>query len=366
MSAGALISGTSRAPVAHRWRNSLALGILWGIAVSAMEAVSLPVQGEEGSGFWPLVEWIVPGWCAVGVGIAALIEVAGARFERPLLLAASVIGCALAFSALWSWMYSFDAAGDPASAMSALFPHGVDPLAAFAYQTWIVLFYGGLYFVAWRLNHGAERTREILGRASVARMKSETLLGEARLQLLRGHVEPALLLRVVSTIEWRYAHAATTADRLLAKFVNFLRLAMPMVGSGNSTLAGELALARAYDELCADLEPGRTRWTITGAAPPGLPFPALLLLPLLDEMAAASTTPFAGTIGVSGGRDSVVIAFGGATMRRADWMSADLLYRIRVALSTIHGDAWSIALNATEDPREPAFVMVLRPPHRKE
>lgn len=360
MIASATAAGTLRAPTAQRWRNSLALGILWGVAVSSMEAVSLPVQGEGGSDFWPLVEWIVPGWCVVGVGIAALVELAGARIERPISVAAAAIGCAFAFSALWSWMYSFDAGRDTASGMSVLFPNGVDPVAAFAYQTWIVLFYGGLYFVAWRLNHRAERTREVLGQASVERMRSETLLGEARLQLLRGHVEPALLLRVITEVERRYAHAASTADGLLARFVAFLRLAMPAVRSGQSTLARELALARAYGELCADLEPGGSRWTIAGEAPPDLPFPALLLLPLQDEMATAAASRFTGTIRVARDADDVVIAFGGTTLDRQDWISADLLYRMRVALSTLHGDAWSLALNRTADPGIPALVIVLR------
>jgi hypothetical protein len=362
MNASAMTAGMLQAPTAQRWRNSLVLGTLWGVAVSAMEAVGLPVQGEGGSGFWPLVEWIVPGWCVVGVGIAALVEFAGARVERPIPVAATVIGCALAFSAIWSWLYSFDAGRDRASGMFMLFPNGVDPVAAYAYQTWIVLFYGGFYYVAWRLNHRAERTRELLGQASVARMRSETLLGEARLQLLRGHVEPGFLLRVITEVEQRYAHAASTADGLLARFVAFLRLAMPAVRSGQSTLAGELALARAYGELCADLESGRSRWTITGETPPDLQFPALLLLPLLDEIAAAAASPFAGTIRVTRDADGLVIGFGGAALERSDWMSPDLLYRIRVALSTLHGDAWSLALNRTTDPGTPALVIVLRSP----
>jgi hypothetical protein len=360
MTTGALTASTPWQPAHQRWRKAAALGALWGVAVSAMEAVSLPVEGEGAPGFWPLVEWIAPGWCIVGVGIAALTEFAGAKVERPRVVAVSIVASALAFSGLWSWLYSVTGRSGGVSAMSVLFPHGVDPVAAYAYQAWIVLFYGGLYFVAWRLNWRAERARDLLAQVSMARLRTETLLGATRLELLRGHIEPGLLLRVMNEVERRGAQAGSAADDLLARLVAFLRLAMPAVRSGRSTLAEELGLASAYDDLCADLGPERSRWKVVGEAPHNLPFPALLLLPVLDEIAAASPPPFAGTIRVASSPAQVVVAFEGAAPGRRDWMSADLRYRIRVALSTLHGDAWSMTANPALAPDQPALVIVLR------
>jgi hypothetical protein len=247
-----------------------------------------------------------------------------------------------------------------------MFPQGVDALASFAYQTWTVLFYGGFYFFAWRLNDRAERTRALLGEGEIARIRAETLLGEAQLRSLRGRVEPALLLRVMSEVERRYAYPGSNADGLLARLVAFLRLAMPAVRSGESTLRGALALARAYTELLAELEPNQTKWTITGNVRADVPFPALLLLPLLDAHAAASPSPFTGSVTVGAESAGVVIRLHGGPVGPANWISGDLSYRVRVGLSTLYGNAWSMAHQETSHPTDPALVVVLGTPLPRE
>src|SRR5207245_878730 len=112
-------------------------------------SVSLPLQDEGWSSFWLVMFWILPGWSFVGVGIAFLIEVAGAKLERALPIVACMIGSALFFSAVYSSIYSIDVG--PLSRLSTIFPQGTDPFASFAYQTWVILFYGGFYYIAWRL-----------------------------------------------------------------------------------------------------------------------------------------------------------------------------------------------------------------------
>src|SRR5438046_8898110 len=118
----------------------------------------------------------------------------------------------LFFSAVYLSLYSIDVC--PLSRLSTIFPQGTDPFASFAYQTWVTLFYGGFYYIAWRLNHRAERTREILGQGELARMRTETLPGATPLQALRGPVDPRFLLRGMTEAERPYAHAACRAHSL--------------------------------------------------------------------------------------------------------------------------------------------------------
>ncbi len=341
---------------------ALLYGVLWGAGVSVLESVALPISAQNWAGFWGMVLWIAPGWCVVGVGIALLVEAAGARLEPPALLAGAVVASAFAFSALWSWLYSFAARPNQARGIAALFPQGSEPVAAYLYQAWVVAFYGGLYAVAWTLNHRAERTRQVLAQAELARMQTETMLGEAQLQALRGHVDPAFLLRVMTEVEHRYSHAPESADRLMGLLVAVLRLAMTGVRSGQSTLAGELRLVRAYAELWSELEPHRAAWAISAPEPvPGLAFPPLLLLPVLDRLAEASRTSDRGCISVARAGGDVVIRFEISGSERTGWLTPELAYRMRVGLSTLYGSAWSMAVRQAPDSREPALELVIRP-----
>jgi hypothetical protein len=342
------------------------LGVLWGGAVSAMQAVVLPLEEEAWSSIWRVVAWILPGWSAVGIGIAALIEVAGARVERPWHVAASVIGCSIGFGALWSLLYSFGAARDiAASGLATVFPHGIDPFAAFVYQTWTVLFYGGFYFLAWKLNHRLERSRELMGRLELARIDAEKLLHESQLALLRGFVDPELLLRAMAETERRFLHQGRKADALLRSLVAFLRLAMPGVRSGQSTLAGELALVAAYDELCAELESRPCKWSIAGGAP-GIPFPPLLMLPLLDALAVRSPSCERLRIEVGREPEGVVVQLFGGAIGGDDWIPPQLRYRLRVSLSALFGDAWSMSQGKGHHRADAALLLRLRPEGLKE
>jgi len=246
--------------VTARWWRPIVLGVLWGVAVSAMESVVLPVYPDAWTGFWKILAWIVPGWCVVGVGLATLIEWVGARFERTSQIVTFMIACALGLSAIYSMLYSLAPASGPRSGMSVVFPQGFDPLVALVYQFWVVLFYGGLYFVAWSLRHRSQRSRETLARVEIARIKAETMLAEEQLHRLRGRIEPQLLLRVVTEVERRYLSDGPSADELLGLLVAFLRLAMPAIRSGKSGLGAELSLVEAYDALGANLERRSRQW----------------------------------------------------------------------------------------------------------
>jgi hypothetical protein len=350
---------TSR--VARVWP-LVAAGVLWGVAVSAMESVVLPLQDGEGASFLQVMAWIVPGWSLVGIGIVALTERWGPRVAHPLTTASAMVGFALVFSALWSMVYAFE----PVRRASAHIPMAnasvADPWGAFAYQTWVVLFYGGFYVAAWKLNRKSERAREWLGRAEVARLDAENLLADAKLQLLRGSLEPGLLLRVITEVERRYMQDGPKADALLALLVAFLRRAMPAIRSGQSTLAGELAIVNAYDELTAAIESTSRRWGVQTIPFPDVPFPPLLLMPLLDELASAAASSVRGRIDVVSEAGEVTVRVFAEPVLRGDWLSPTLDYRMRVGLSTCFGEGWSMAHGRVGDPRQPVLAIALRQP----
>jgi len=347
--------------VTARWWRPIVLGVLWGVAVSAMESVVLPVYPDAWTGFWKILAWIVPGWCVVGVGLATLIEWVGARFERTSQIVTFMIACALGLSAIYSMLYALAPASGPRSGMSVVFPQGFDPLVALVYQFWVVLFYGGLYFVAWSLRHRSQRSRETLARVEIARIKAETMLAEEQLHRLRGRIEPQLLLRVVTEVERRYLSDGPSADELLGLLVAFLRLAMPAIRSGKSGLGAELSLVEAYDALGANLERRSRQWSISCVPLPDLPFPPMLLLPLVDEVASRAGQPFVGQISVSHESNAVIVRLVGGSIGNNDWISPGLEYRMRVALSTLYGVAWRLRHHSPSAMTSRALDIVLEP-----
>ncbi len=335
-------------------------GIIWGVATGAMEALSLPVVDRSWSSFGVLILSNVSAWSVVGIGIAWLVERAQWRLERPLFLAVASILATLAFSAVASWIFSIRWLPGPGFGIARVIPDQ-NPVASFAYQAWIVMFYGGLYAIAWRFNQRAERTRALLDQTQIARMRSETLFGDAQLRALRGHVDPAFLLHVMREVEHRYAAAHGRADHLTNLLVGFLRLAMPGVRSGSSTLATELALARSYAELWSDLDHERATWRIEALEPwPDMPFPPLLLLPILDRLAVASGAEARGRVQVASNSACVTLTFDANGVAGSDWLTPELAYRIRVGLSTRLGDAWSMSFRDPLKSDAPALRITMR------
>lgn len=336
------------------------LAVIWGVAAGAMEAVSLPLADRSWSSFGWLLLANVSAWSVVGVAIAWLVERAQWRLERPLFLAASIAVAALALSAIASLIFSIGWIPGPALGIARVLPDASDPVASFMYQAWIVVFYGGLYVIAWRFNQRAERTRAMLDRAQIARVRSEMLFGAAQLQALREHIDPAFLLRVMEEVERRYGSAPEDADRLVNLLVAFLRMAMPGVRSGDSTLVAELALAQSYAELWSDLDRGRATWRIEAPEKPGnLPFPPLLLLRVLDRLAIASSERERGRVRVVCGNDRVTVTFDADVASGSDWLTPQLAYRMRVALSTRFGHAWSMSLRSEFETDAPALRITM-------
>ena len=344
----------------QRLLRALPLGVMWGMAAGAMEAVALPVLDERWSSFGLLLLSNMCAWSVVGVGIALLVECVQWRVERPFLLAVAIVVAALAFSAVASWIFSIRQVPGPGLGIARVL-RTMDPLGSFLYQAWVVVFYGGLYAIAWTFNARAERTRDLLDRARIARIHSETLLAEAQLHALRGHVDPRFLLRVIHEIDRRYTIVPADADRLVNHLVAFLRLAMPGVRSGCSSLRAEMALARSYAALWSDLERDRATWQIDAVETRAdMPFPPLLLLPLLDRLASAWTGRGRGHVIVARRNDGTELAFHADGVVGSDWLTAELAYRVRVAMSTQFGSDWSMDFRNAAQSAAPALRILIR------
>ena len=328
------------------WRRALGYGVLWAIACSVMESFALPLGRLS---LTDLLQFNLRGtteWMAIGIVLASALMVLEPRLT-PALFAPVLLAFALAASVGWALVFEL------------LFrPTWLATGGIKAHLFWGCLCYGGVFIAVYRMSQRGERTRALLAQAEIARQRSEAALGSAQLQALQGQIDPAFLLRVMTEVERRYAAAPTTVDHLLDPLIGFLRAAMPGVRSGTSTFAAELLLAMQYAQLVAAFEPGRgVRAVRVDGTMPDLPFPPLLLLPVLDAVAAAPGD--GGTtlqVVQHDNRYALTLTRAGLSGNDA-WMPPDLLYRLQVGLRTLFGDGWTLALCA--DAGSPAFTLTL-------
>ena len=333
------------------WRRAAGYGVLWGVASTAFESFALPLGDLSAAELLVFLVRMLPRMCLTGVMLASAAMLLERRLTwvlmAPALVTFSLLACAAicVVNLAWAEFRSWPSEG----------PEGlIEMLHAF----WGFMIYSGLFVAIYRLTMRSERTRALLARSEVARQQTDALFSQAQLLALQGHVDPTFLLRVMIEIERRYASDTAAMDRLLDPSVNFLRAAMPGVRSGASTLAAELLLAEQYAQVWAELEPGRVTWSIkVEGAMPDLRFPPLLLLPVLDQLAADVPARHAAL--------RVSHADGRCTLRslarpqscRKPWLAPGLLYRLQVGLRTVFGDDWTLAV--TDGSASPALLLML-------
>lgn len=328
--------GTGASP-APAWRSGLAYGTLWGLGVMGMETVLQPVAAMTGE---TVVFLASAGLQLVAMGICiAWVAILVERYTRlrTLPLVAVVLALVLSAADVVAGRTLYPLIGLP------VFPHDVDALSEFSYHAWTGLFYGSLLLVSRVFFLRAERTRHLLGRARLERSRSETVLGEVRLQALQGSVDPELLRDVMAEVQRRQGVDPDGAERLLDALVSFLRMAMPSLQHGPSTLAAELGLARAYARMRTEQSGPDAGWHIDAPADPGhLPFPPLLLLPLLDGLGCGP-----------GARGQLVLSVRPTAAGAHLWMSAAsgarlpaLTASVEVGLRALHGQRFSIRHDA--------------------
>ena len=324
----------SAAPARSRalfgWRRGLAYALLWAAACTALE-VTVPIGLLDARQIVVMVWTSLLLWALTGSVLLVLASFALPRLSTvSILLAAGAVLPLLAFGYLTVDTALFSSGG--------WWPSLDTPLESNAgYIVWIYLLYGGMFVGGSAIAYRAERTRTMLARAEIARSRSETLFSQAQLAGVQGSVDPHFVLRVLDAMQRRYANDAAGADRLLDGLVEFLRLAMPGVRSGQSTLAAELAIVRSYARLLVLLDPARSAWhcEIDGALA-DLPFPPLLLLPVLDELASSRSADALALSAIRAPGQAVLAILGGAMRSEA---GAALLHRLRIGLHAAYGAA---------------------------
>ena len=332
------------------WPRVLGYGVLWGIAASALGTFEVPVGDMSRAQLLQLEARLVPTYCLQGIALASLTMALEHRLTWPR-VAAMAIGFALLSQAVdWLFWKGLEIPGQDGLPSWAVEPN-------YIHSIWHNLVDGGLFIAAYRLSAESERSRRLFAQAEIARQQSKAWLGAERVRALQGQIDPALLLRVMVELQRRYAHDGIGMQRLLDSLVSFLRAAMPGVRSGASTLSAEVLLARQYVQLRAELEPDRSSWRIrVDESIPDAPFPALLLLPVLDQLIGDGTAPGA-ELCVSQGSGQCRLILSHAAADRRPWLTPELRYRLQVGLRTLFGDAWTLTVR--EHPATPAFALTL-------
>jgi hypothetical protein len=313
---------------AFGWRRGMAYVVLWTLFVGSLENI-VPVSSFAPDEVYALVLAGVPGHL-----FAAILFVVLAALAVPRLPAAWLVLATVAVAMLITTIRSL--APDPFVSFenTTLSQSQESRLrTSVVYLGWGLLIYGGLFVCAIALAHRAERTQALLGRSEIARIRSETLFSRAQ-----ACVDPAFLLRVLDEMQQRYAVDVASADRLLDRLVAFLRLAMPGVRSGHSTLGAEVLAARSYARLVAELDPGRGAWHCDiDSVLTDMSFPPLLLLPLLDRLGAQQPAGLPLRMKAKSGSSQATLTLHGRA--GPGWLGDDLLYRLRVGLRTVHAGA---------------------------
>jgi signal transduction histidine kinase len=107
---------------------------------------------------------------------------------------------------------------------------------------------------------------------------------DAQLQLLHAQIEPHFLFNTLANVQELVESGSPRAAPVLGSLIAYLRAAMPKLGNVDATLAGELALVRAYLELMHLRMPDRLSFEIDVSADlAGERFPSMALLTLVEN-----------------------------------------------------------------------------------
>jgi len=111
---------------------------------------------------------------------------------------------------------------------------------------------------------------------------AERQVVEADLRAMQARVEPDLLFAALQAVDEAYARDVEEGERALDALISFLRAALPADASGNSTVAAEVELVRAYLALVELVSASHLKLDVAVEAPAqARAMPAMLLLPLV-------------------------------------------------------------------------------------
>jgi len=130
----------------------------------------------------------------------------------------------------------------------------------------------------------ARRTGARLQTAERDRIRASRAAVESRLQAMQARVEPQFLFNTLAQVERLYQLDSPVAPQMFDDLIAYLRAAMPLMRDTSSTVAQEVALARAYLDIVRIRLGNRLQVSID--VPPeagGARMPPMILLPLVDH-----------------------------------------------------------------------------------
>ncbi|MDP3822516.1 MAG: histidine kinase [Burkholderiales bacterium] len=215
---------------------------------------------------------------------------------------------------------------------------------------WAVV--GGSVAAMWLVWRRAAEASAAAQAVELRRVRLERQATEARLEALRGQIEPHFLFNTLATVRRLQQVEPAQGARLLAHFVDYLRSAQPARQGEAAQLGQEIDLIRAYLGVVALRMAGRL--VVSFDVPDdlrALPFPPLTLATLVENAVKHGIEP-----APAGGTIMVVVRRIGATLEA---VVADTgvgfsgssgsgigLANIRARLQTLYGNAGTLKLHA--------------------
>jgi hypothetical protein len=310
------------------WTRGVAQAALMGLTVTSLEAVASEAAGYDHTDTLRFLLAMFIMWTTRAMPLAWTAQWGEGRLS-PRVLALVFVAEAVLLSISW------DGSNQLAAVTREWLGARVPSDAHYLYTLWVMLVYGGAFFVYCLLAQRSLRVRALLSRAELERGRSSAIVDAAQAEALEGRVEPALMLRAVGALREAYTDDRLRAEAMLDALVAFLRQAMPAVRSGRSTLLGELAVLAAYARLVDAVDGGGAVCEIDAVHPErDLPFPPLLLIPLVERLRAAqgpNGQPVRLTL--TGDAQAMVLTLDGGVAR--PWIDETLALRLDRALRSL-------------------------------
>jgi hypothetical protein len=142
--------------------------------------------------------------------------------------------------------------------------------------------YAILVTALYAMLQASRRATERLHETQLRAIAAERRVVESDLRAMQARVEPDLLFAALQAVDQAYARGVEEGERALDALIGFLRAALPADASGNSTVAAEIELVRAYMALVELVSASRLKLEVAVEGPAqARPMPAMLLLPLV-------------------------------------------------------------------------------------
>lgn len=160
--------------------------------------------------------------------------------------------------------------------------------------------FSGVFVLAFFAHRHDIQIAELLQRAELERVALRKKTLESDLQLMQARVEPQFLFSTLRRLGDLYERDRNLADRMLENLIVYLRAALPKLRCTQSSLAQEVRLAQAYLNIENIRLRGQldTRFDLPVEIA-SLPFPAMVLLPMIQALSLRAPESPAETVTLS-------------------------------------------------------------------